>query len=213
MRQGMREINALKGRVCVVPPIGSPGQPQRQRGRSVQRCVKTDCLVAVRGRDDKRRGPWRTGRVRPPRSHPRPRERERERGSRRQRARVGRGEQRAEGAEGEGRLSSRATQSEFGAQRQQSSKGSKAAKQQLEETRSRHTLKMGACVPANNNPGLSSLRSTLLLKRAARGVRRSLFASRSAGRWTAGAVADWSGAAHARNAMEYGSPSGCAALE
>lgn len=92
-------------------------------------------------------------------------------------------------------------------------KGSKAAKQQLEETRSRHTLKMGACVPANNNPGLSSLRATLLLKRAARGVRRSLFASRSAGRWTAGAVADWSGAAHARNAMEYGSPSGCAALE
>jgi hypothetical protein len=54
MRQEMREINALKGRVCLVPPIGSPGQPQRQRGRSVQRCVKTDCLVAVRGRDDKR---------------------------------------------------------------------------------------------------------------------------------------------------------------
>lgn len=54
MRQEMREINALKGRVCLVPPIGSPGQSQRQRGRSVQRCVKTDCLVAVRGRDDKR---------------------------------------------------------------------------------------------------------------------------------------------------------------
>ena len=96
------------------PPIGSPGQPQRQRGRSVQRCVKTDCLVAVRGRDDKRRGPWRTGRVRLPRSHPRPRERER--GSRRQRVRVG---QRAESAEGERRLSSPAAQSEFGAQRQQ----------------------------------------------------------------------------------------------
>ena len=27
MRQGMREISALKGRVCLVPPIGSPGQP------------------------------------------------------------------------------------------------------------------------------------------------------------------------------------------
>lgn len=31
---------------------------------------------------------------------------------------------------------------------------------------------MGAFVPANNNPGLSSLRSTLLLKRAARGLGR-----------------------------------------
>ena len=123
------------------------------------------------------------------------------------------GEQRRESAEGEGAsgLSSRQLKASL------AHKGSKAAKQQLEEVQSRHTLKMDAFVPANNNPGLSSLRSTVLLKRAARGLGRFVVRFRFALCWSldcrTGTVADWSGAAHARNAMEYGPPSGCAALE
>ena len=88
-------------------------------------------------------------------------------------------------------------------------KGSKAAKQQRakqqpeEEMRSRHTLKMGACVPANNNPGLlrfarHSCSSELPGDSDGSSFAVRFFASRSAGRWTAGLVRSRTGL----NAME-----------
>ena len=135
MRQGMREISALKGRVCLVPPIGSPGQPNVNAEGQCRGALKLtawwlceDGMISDEGHGGQVASVCRAV------AHARERERERERGSRRQRARVGRGEQRAESAEGEGRLSSRAAQSEFGAQRQQSSK---AAKQQSSSLRRR----------------------------------------------------------------------------